>query len=120
MKNLNGLRAKAFIAPKTLAELFAGRARISEGDGSSYLNTLASLVLDLLDSGFRVRFLGVGYFERIKTKATKRASAMVPDRVVEIPSRRKIVFRESRKTLAQRAAARNPRGKPKSLLQGRV
>lgn len=86
----------AFIGSALLKKLVAERARVSEEETEKVLDAFAHVVVALVEDGAKVRALGRGYFEVLKTKASRRKSPMV-DGYVKVPAKTKIVFRESRK-----------------------
>lgn len=88
----------AFIGPALLEKLVADKAGKTIEEASVILAAYNTVVGELLARGARVRVLDKGYFEVIKTKATRRKSPMVAGSgYVKIPAKKKIVFRESRK-----------------------
>lgn len=92
----------AFIGPGMLTRIVAEKAKTPRDVVETVLAAYNGVVNELLDQGARVRALDVGYFEVIKTKATRRKSPMIKVTAknkgyVKIPSKKKIVFRESRK-----------------------
>jgi nucleoid DNA-binding protein len=92
----------AFIGPSLLTALVAEKAKKSVEEVEATLTAYNTVVRSLLDEGARVRALDVGYFEVIKKKATRRKSPMIEVTAknkgyINIPSKKKIVFRESRK-----------------------
>jgi nucleoid DNA-binding protein len=88
--------AGAFIGPALLAKLVATKSSKSVDEIEPLLQSFEEVILSLLETGARVRVLG-GYFEVIRTKATRRKSPLLEGRFVKVPAKKKIVFRESRK-----------------------
>lgn len=86
----------AFIGPALLRKLVAEKSGVAVESVDKVLATYGEVVVSLVEGGAKVRVLDRGYFERIKTKASRRRSPMVGG-FVKVPARRKIVFRESRK-----------------------
>jgi nucleoid DNA-binding protein len=79
-----------------LARLVATKRKRPIEEVEQTLACYDEIVLSLLDTGARVRAL-TGYFEVIKTKATRRKSPLLGGKFVKIPAKKKIVFRVSRK-----------------------
>lgn len=86
----------AFIGPALLKKLIADKAEIPEEQAEKVIEAYNECVVSLVERGAKVRALGRGYFEIVKTKKTRRKSPMVSGFVI-VPARKKIVFRESRK-----------------------
>lgn len=86
----------AFIGPALLKKLVADKSGVAEEDTGKVLDAFSECVVAYVQRGAKVRALGRGYFEMVKTKKTRRKSPMV-EGFVNVPARKKIVFRESRK-----------------------
>ena len=90
-------RGGAFIGSAMLAKLVSQKVGRPAAEVEQCLSAYDEITHALLGEGARVRALGIGYFEVIKKKATRRKSPMLGGRFVKIPAKKKIVFRESRK-----------------------
>jgi nucleoid DNA-binding protein len=86
----------AFIGPALLQKLVSDKSGVSEEEVGKVIDAFNDCVVSLVQKGGKVRALGLGYFEQVKTKKTRRKSPMV-DGYVIVPAKKKIVFRESRK-----------------------
>lgn len=86
----------AFIGPALLKQLVSAQASVSPDDTAAVIDTYNALVVELVESGAKVRVLDRGYFEQIRTKARTVTSPMVPE-PVKVPAKKKFVYRESRK-----------------------
>lgn len=86
----------AFIGPALLKKLVADKSEQPEEVAEKVLDAFNECVVSLVERGAKVRVLGRGYLEIVKTKKTRRKSPMVGGFVV-VPAKKKIVYRESRK-----------------------
>lgn len=86
----------AFIGPALLRQLVSERACVSFEDTKKVLDAYNELVVSMTESGAKVRVLDRGYFEQIRKKARTITSPMI-DKLVKVPAKNKIVYRESRR-----------------------
>lgn len=86
----------AFIGSALLKRLVSEKSGVPQDEVDKVLSAYDGVVLLLLETGARVRALGSGHFLIRTSKATRKVSPRDGE-VMEIPARRKIVFRESRK-----------------------
>jgi nucleoid DNA-binding protein len=85
----------ALIGPALLQRLVAERTGTELCDVEKVLEAYEHIVIDLLQSGARVRAFD-GILAVVETKATRR-KAPGTNQVIEVPARRKIVFKVPRK-----------------------
>jgi nucleoid DNA-binding protein len=78
-----------------LKRMIAEKAGISVEEAEKALDAYNEVTRLLLATGAKVRCLD-GYFETIEMKPTRRANPTTKE-MVEIPARKKIVFREPKK-----------------------
>ena len=86
----------ALIGTALLQRLVASKSGVPAADVAKVLDAYNEAVVTLLRSGGRVRALGIGYFDVIETKPTRRRNPQT-DRMMKVKAKKKIVFRESRK-----------------------
>ncbi len=87
---------RAFIGPAMLARLVATKSKKDVVEVEGLLQCHEQVIQAILNTGARVRILD-GYFEVIRTKATRRKSPLLGGKFVKVPAKKKIVFRTSRK-----------------------
>lgn len=80
-----------------LKKLVAEQSGVDVQDVDKVFAARAKVIKTLLDTGAKVRLDGLGFVQLVTTKPTRRR---VPhdQKMVEVPARAKIVFKEIRKT----------------------
>jgi len=86
----------AFIGTALLARLVAVKAGVSVSEAEKVINAYNEVVVTLLNEGGKVRALGAGHLEVIEKKATRRRNPQT-ERLIKVPAKKKIIFRETRK-----------------------
>jgi nucleoid DNA-binding protein len=84
------------IGSELLRKLVAARATLPEEVVDRVFVAFCAVANELLDGGAKIRILN-GYLEQIVTKPTRRPNPNVPGEIVDVPARKKIVFRDARK-----------------------
>jgi DNA-binding protein HU-beta len=85
-----------FISPAMLRRMIADKSGVPLATVEAVLDAHDEVVLACLETGLKVRALGVGHFA-MKDQAAMRKFIPVSGQVVDIPAKRVIVFKAARK-----------------------
>lgn len=80
-----------------LKKLVAEESGVDVRDVNKVFAARAKVIKGLLDTGAKVRVDDIGFVQQTTTKATRRRSPH-DQKIVEVPARTKVVFKEIRKT----------------------